>query len=123
MGVPALEALGELEMKTNTATLEIDLGKFKLPAGTHRFILQGQTKGKHRSYVAEAQAANAALKLAERELTAAASDAKKSAEEKKAAAEKTAKDLAEKSKPKEATIMVYSTPINLLVKPEEKKQP
>lgn len=123
VGVPALEALGELEMKTNTATLEIDLGKFKLPAGTHRFILQGQTKGKHRSYVAEAQAANAALKLAERELTAAASDAKKSAEEKKAAAEKTAKDLAEKSKPKEATIMVYSTPINLLVKPEEKKQP
>lgn len=122
VGVPALEALGELEVKTNSATLEIDLGKFKLPPGTHRFILQGQTKGKHRSYVAEAQAADAALKLAEKELTAAASDAKKSAEEKKAAAQKLAKNLAEKSKPKDTTIVVCSAPITLLVKPEEKKQ-
>lgn len=123
VGVPALEALGELEVKTNSATLEIDLGKFKVPVGTHHFILQGQTKGKHRSYAAEARAADEALQQADKELAAASAETKKTAGENKAAAQKLAKDLAEKSRLTEATIVVCSAPITLLVKPEEKKQP
>ena len=123
VGVAGLDALGELEVKakTNAATLEIDLGKFKLPAGLHRFILRAQTTGKYRSYVAESKTADEALKLAEKEAGEASAEGKKTSEEKKAAAQKTAKELAEKSKPKDATILVYSAPIRLLIKPEEKK--
>ena len=123
VGVTALDALGELEVKakTNSVTLEIDLGKFKLTPGLHSFILQAQTTGKYRSYVAEAKAAVDALKLAEKEVGEATAEAKKSAEDKKAAAQKTAKEFGDKSNPKDATIMVYSAPIRLLIKAEEKK--
>ncbi|MBI3881675.1 MAG: hypothetical protein HY301_16625, partial [Verrucomicrobia bacterium] len=179
VGVPALDSLGELEVnaKTNAATLEIDLSKTKLPAGTHSFILQAQTKGKFRSYEAESKSADEAAKLAEKDAKAAAESAKnasdalaaakkadeeaakqvksasetdkeslaakaksaadaktaaektateataksKAADEKKTSAQEAAKKFAEKSKAKEATIMVYSAPITVVVKAEEKK--
>ena len=123
IGLVALDALGELEVKakTNSATLEIDLGKIKLAPGAHSFVLRAQTAGKYRNYVAESKAADEALKMAEKEAGEAPADAKKAAEERKAAAQKTAKELAEKSKSKDATLAVYSAPISLLIKPEEKK--
>lgn len=45
----ALEALKEFEVPASgtNATLEIDLGALKVSAGTHRFALQTQTKGKY----------------------------------------------------------------------------
>lgn len=123
VGLSALDSLGELEVngKTNAATLEIDLSKLKLAAGSHSFFLQAQTKGKYRNYADEAKAADEVLKQAEKAAAVAPADTKSAAEEKKIIAQKAAKDLAEKSKPIEATIMVYSAPITILIKPGETK--
>jgi len=179
MGLAALASLPEPEVtaKTNAFTLEIDLGKFPIPAGTHQFYLQAETKGKYRPYAAETKAADEAVKAAEKESAEAAAETKKAndglaaatktatdvtaqlksvtdkdkevveakiktatearigaekiageaaakaraAEEKKIAAQNRAKEMAEKSKPRDANIMVYSTPINVKVAAVEKK--
>jgi hypothetical protein len=179
VGVGALDSLPELEIttKTNLATLEIDLAKQKVPAGTHSFYLQAQTKGKYRSYASEAQATEGDAARADKEAASAATAAKKAADalatankalidaeaqlksakdedkealaiqqkaatEAKASAEKSAseadakakaaekkksdaqarlKEMSAKSAKKDATIMVYSAPITLHVKAEEKK--
>jgi len=47
--VPALDGVKELDIdgKTNSATLELDLSQQKLATGTYTFYLQGQTSGKY----------------------------------------------------------------------------
>ncbi|HUR46538.1 MAG TPA: hypothetical protein VMZ27_11735 [Candidatus Saccharimonadales bacterium] len=198
-GVAALDSMKELDMdsKTPSANLEIDVAKQKLAPGNYYFYLQSQIQGKYQSHAelakkaaaeakdAEKAAADqvAALKKAEDALkaaskalstaeaagkkadeklisartaaektdapapaqtakTAAETDAAKaaakvtSAREARAAAEKAvqeataksktteannkaaaarAKELADKSKPKDATVLVYSTPIQLKI--------
>ena len=49
-GVPQLDKLGELEVKKDQtkASLEIDLAKFKVPAGTYKFNLASTIKGKYK---------------------------------------------------------------------------
>jgi hypothetical protein len=115
-GLAALDALKELEVnnKTNSAILELDLTQQKIPAGSYNFYLVAQTQGKYRRQTAEeVEAAEKAAKQAEKtagELTDASKktaealvSATKAAEEAgvsaKAAAEKlaAAKTAAEKT--------------------------
>jgi hypothetical protein len=112
-GIPALDSMAELEIaaKTNAATLEIDLAKVKIPAGTHRIHLQATTQGKYwklnpeelKLAEADAQAADAAAKQAE-----------KTAGELAAAAQKTADDLAAATKTAEEAQAAAKTAANKL---------
>jgi hypothetical protein len=179
MGPGALDGIPDLDInnQTNSAVLEIDLAKYKLPAGTHTFFLQTQAKGKYRSYAADAQAAEGDMARADREASNAATAVKKATEalagakkaaeeakvqaksasekdketleervkntaealaaaekalteaeakskaatEKKTAVEAKAKEVKAKAAAKDASIMVYSAPITILVKEAGKK--
>ena len=205
MGAAGLDGLKELDVdnKTNSAVLEIDLGQHKLSPGTYTFHLRTQTKGRYRNNpeaaketdeaakqseklaadlsaeakkadMAFAEATKAAEETAAQAKTAAekfaaaktaaeklaadtdliaardeaekesevaaekagtAAEAKaagqksaeeasakaKKAEAEKAAAANRAKAAGERAKPREVTITVYSVPITIQVKAEEKK--
>jgi len=71
----------EVDGKATNATLEIDLGKTKLPAGTHTFSLQAQTTGKYRNNPEGADLAAAQVKEAEKLAAEAAAAARKAGEE------------------------------------------
>ncbi|MBL9134572.1 MAG: hypothetical protein JNK85_01825 [Verrucomicrobiales bacterium] len=118
-GHPELEKLGELIVPPNAtnATLEIKLAERKLPAGKHCFFLQGLTQGKYRNQpeavdiaVRELQAATDALASASAEQKAAAEAVRNAAEARKKAAE-------ERAQPRDVTIVVTSSPIQVTVKP------
>jgi len=99
VGISALDKLKEINVdgKATNATVEIDLTEHKIPAGTHSFYLQTQTPGKYRNNPEAAQAAEEALKQAEK-LVADLTAALKTAPELKQAATKTATDAAAKAK-------------------------
>lgn len=99
VGIAALDKLKEIEVdgKATNATVEIDLGELKIPAGTHSFYLQTQTPGKYRNNPEAAKAAEEALKQVEK-LIADLTAAVKTAPEVKQAAIKTATDSAAKAK-------------------------
>jgi len=99
VGIAALDKLKEIEVdgKATNATVEIDLAEHKIPAGTHSFYLQTQTPGKYRNNPEAANAAEDALKQAER-LVADLTTSLKAAPEVKQAAIKTAADSAAKAK-------------------------
>ncbi len=178
-GLAAFDSVKELDVdgKTNTATLEIDLSQIKLSAGTHRFELQAQTKGRYRNNPDAAKEADEAAKQAdtladelaaeEKKATEALAAAAKAADEataqvksvseaekpaaeakvkssadfktaaeksadeatakakqageKRAVLQKRATELGEKAKPRDVTLTVYSAPITIQVKDEEKK--
>ena len=82
LGIAALDSLKELEIdgKTNSAALELDLAQQKLPAGTHTFYLQAQTKGKYRNNPEAAVESEQAAKQAEKLAADLATEAKKAAE-------------------------------------------
>jgi hypothetical protein len=88
VGLSALDSLAELDIstKTNTATLEIDLAKFKVPVGSHSFYLQTQAKGKYRNFAMEAQKAEGDSAKADKAATSATNAAKKAGDELAAAA-------------------------------------
>lgn len=105
VGLAALDSMKELEVdgKTNTATLELDLSQTKLPAGTHTFELQTQTKGKYRNNSddakrtgADAKAAIEAAKAAREKLEALIAGAKQ-ASDALAHAEKSANEATTRS--------------------------
>ncbi|MED5453128.1 MAG: hypothetical protein VX961_01240, partial [Verrucomicrobiota bacterium] len=49
-GISQLDKLGELEIKKDQSktSLEIDLSKFKVPVGSHKFHLESTVKGKYK---------------------------------------------------------------------------
>ena len=49
-GISQLDKLGELEIKKDQSktSLEIDLSKFKVPIGSHKFHLESTVKGKYK---------------------------------------------------------------------------
>ncbi len=98
-GIPALDNLKEIEVdgKATNATVELDLTKHTIPAGTYSFYLQTQTPGKYRNNPEAAKAAEEALKQAEK-LVADLTASIKTAPEVKQAAIKTATDSAAKAK-------------------------
>jgi hypothetical protein len=100
-GFSSLDSLKELDVdaKTNRVVLEIDLAQQKVSAGTHRFYLQTQTKGKYSSKAEAVRAAEAEAKQAEKAATEAAAEAKKAAEAATAAAkaDTAAKEAADKA--------------------------
>jgi chemotaxis protein histidine kinase CheA len=110
-GLAALEALKELEVnsKTNSAILEVDLTQQKIPAGNYSFYLVAQTQGKYRRQTAgEVEAAEKAAKQAEKtagELT----DASKKAAEALAAAIKAAEEAAISAKAATEKLAVAKT--------------
>lgn len=98
-GIPALDSLKELDVdgKATNVTLEINLAQQKIPAGTHTFYLQTQTKGKYVKTTETLKSGSAASKQ---------------------------DDKKDKPKPqgKDVTFVVYSTPVTIKVLPEEKKE-
>ena len=99
-GLAALDALKELEVnnKTNSAILELDLTQQKIPAGSYNFYLVAQTQGKYRRQTAEeVEAAEKTAKQAEKtagEFT----DASKKAAEALVSATKAAEEAAVSAK-------------------------
>ncbi|MDB6033788.1 MAG: peptidase domain protein [Verrucomicrobiales bacterium] len=98
-GSAALSALKELEVdgKTSTASLELDVAKLKLAPGTYSFYLQSEAQGKYQNNAEGAKRAAAEAKDWEKKAADLAVAAKKAAEALKAAA-KTALDSESASK-------------------------
>jgi colicin import membrane protein len=97
-GIAALEKLKEIEIdgKATNATVEIDLKENKMTPGTHCFYLQTQTTGKYRNNPEAANAAEDALKQAEKVVEDRKAEVKATADAKQAAA-KAATDSAAKA--------------------------
>ncbi len=118
-GHTALDKAKEIEIdaKATNAVAEIDLNDLKLPEGNHTLWFQGQATVKYRGYLDALAAAEDALKTASKAVESAAAADKKAAEERKKMAEERKKASEEKSKPRDVTLMIYSEPFVLTVKP------
>jgi len=82
VGVAGLDGLKELDVdgKTNSTSLEIDLGQHKLAPGAYTFYLQTQTKGRYRNNPEAAKEADENVKQAEKLASDLSAEAKKAAE-------------------------------------------
>jgi hypothetical protein len=123
-GHPAVEKMKETEIdaKATNATVEIDLNEYKLPEGSHTLWLQGQTTVKYRGYLDALSAADGELQQAVKVCDAAAPADKKAAEERKKTAEERKKAAEERAKPRDISLMIYSEPFVLTVRPAAKTQ-
>ncbi len=104
-GLGFLDKLKEIDVdgKATNATVEIDLGEHKIPAGTHSFFLQTQTPGKYRNNPEAAKTAEETLKQAEK-LIAELNATIKAAPELKQTAIKAAMESAVKAKAASETL-------------------
>lgn len=134
----------DVKAGASTASLEIDSAKLKLTAGEYGCILQGTAKMKMRRGLDDLQSAEVAAKQAaladdaakkaladaQAALKAAADPAQKTEKQKaiteatakqkaaaktRADADKKVKDLSAKAAPKDATAVIYSTPLHLRI--------
>ncbi len=149
IGHAAFDKMKEVDVaaKGTNATIELDIAAAKLVAGTYRFTVQTQAKGKYRRVpLAEVQAveakakdaekaagdAAAAVKAASEQVTKAADPSAKAAAEKTASEAKTkaqaadakktemtarAKEMAQKSQPKDVIDTFYSDFISVRIAP------
>ena len=148
-GHAALAKIGDATIKGTSGEIVIDLGKYKLPVGSHALHLMTSSKGKYRPVPPELKAARSDLakassaaapaeahakalaevaaiktlsagqKLAVQREADEAAGAAKELAARRATAEKLVKDLEAKQKPRDVTADFYSMPFVLRVNPKK----
>ncbi len=118
-GSPPLEKAKEFSVaeKATNAVLELNLAETALPEGDHVLWVQGQASGKYRNQPEAIAVADAELKAAEAALKSASAEQKPSLEKRHKEAEATRKAAEERAKPRDATVGVWSAPIQVRVLP------
>ncbi len=118
-GDPVLEKTKEFSVaeKATNAVFELNLAETALPEGDHVVWLQGQAAGKYRNQPEAIDVADAELKAADAALKSVSAEQKPALEKRRKDAEAARKAAEERAKPRDATVGVWSAPIQVRVLP------